>query len=180
MQTKLLKLYRKTSDGQYYTCMRQPLMCSECSYDCVTNSDVEKCPEQLPALAILNPCNVREENQDTTWLPTAWERTAMRGTPSWEANRFWVSQEILRILWGPKVYNYIHMFLPPVPNLSQLGPVHTPTSHFLSNVWKNYSTCIVVLHRVRPNRCAKTDLSLFLIKMLATKLWAIPVHRLRW
>ena len=54
----------------------------------------------------------------------------MEQSPFW-ANRFSTSQEIPRILWNPKVHNCTHNSLPPVPILSQLDPVHAPTTHFL-------------------------------------------------
>ena len=55
----------------------------------------------------------------------------MEQSPSWEATQFAASQEIPHILWNLKVPYRIHKSPPPVPTLSQLDPVHTPTSHFL-------------------------------------------------
>ena len=55
----------------------------------------------------------------------------MEEIPSWEANRFSANQEIPRNLWNPKLHYRFYQCPPPVPNLSQISPVHAPQSHFL-------------------------------------------------
>jgi hypothetical protein len=55
----------------------------------------------------------------------------MEQSTSSEANQFAASQETHRILWNPEVQYRIHKSPTTVPILSQLNPVHTPTSHFL-------------------------------------------------
>jgi len=64
-------------------------------------------------------------------LPSIILTYSMEHSSSWEANWFLASQEIPRILWNPKVHHRSHKCPPPVPILSQLDQVHTPTSHFL-------------------------------------------------
>ena len=49
----------------------------------------------------------------------------MEHSPSWDANRFSISQEINPILWKPKIYYGIQKCPPPGPILNHLDPVHT-------------------------------------------------------
>ena len=56
---------------------------------------------------------------------------SMVQSPSWAANWFAASQEILRISRNPKVHYRTHKRPPPVPILGQPNPVHITTSHLL-------------------------------------------------
>ena len=55
----------------------------------------------------------------------------MEKSQSWEPNLLLACQDILLISWNHNVLYHIYKYPPPVPILSQLNPVHSPTSHFL-------------------------------------------------
>ena len=71
----------------------------------------------------------------------------MEQSPSWEANRFSVSQEIPRILWDPKFHYRIYKWPPLVPILSQsIQSMFTkPTS------WRSYLVLSSHLHMGLPS-----------------------------
>ena len=64
-----------------------------------------------------------------TYLLTYLFTYSMVQSPSWEANWFAASQEILHISRNPKVHYRTHKRPPPVSILGQPNPVHIPTSH---------------------------------------------------
>jgi hypothetical protein len=60
-----------------------------------------------------------------TYLFTPWSTILLEKLTNFQLVK------IPRILWNPKVHYRIHKCPPPVPILSQINPVNTPTSHFL-------------------------------------------------
>ena len=66
-----------------------------------------------------------------TYLLTYLLTYSMVQSPSWEANWFAASQEILRISRKPKVHYRTHNRPPAVSILGQPNPVHIPTYHLL-------------------------------------------------
>jgi len=94
----------------------------------------------------------------------------MEQSPSWAANRFASSQEILRILWNPNVHYRRHKCQPPLPILSQLDPAHTPTSHFLK----------IQLNYIFPSTSVSPKWSLFLRFPHQKPVYASPLPHSRY
>ena len=83
----------------------------------------------------------------------------MEQSPSLEADWFSASQEISRTLWNPKIHYRVHKCPPPVPTLSQLDPLHIPTSHFLKIHLNTILSSTYVNNNSRKNKFLNPDTS---------------------
>jgi hypothetical protein len=75
--------------------------------------------------------DISKSQQDREPTYTCLLTYSVEQSPFWEAKQFSSSLGILHILYNLKVHYCIHKCPPPVPILSQLDLVRTPTSHFL-------------------------------------------------
>ena len=86
-----------------------------------------------------------------TYLPSYLIAYSMEQNPSCEANPFSAWQEILCILWNPKVHYRVCNSPLTLPFPNQINLVHTLTSHFLK----------IHLNIILPSTTGSSKLSLF-------------------
>jgi len=55
---------------------------------------------------------------------------SMKQSPSWEVNTYSASQEIIRLLWNPKLHYRVHKSPPLDLILGQMTPIHTFALYF--------------------------------------------------
>ena len=76
----------------------------------------------------------------------------MEQGPSWVADRFLASQEIVHILQNPKVHYSIQNSLPLVPPLSQINPIHALSYYSLKTIIILTSTNLTCFLPVTPSK----------------------------
>jgi hypothetical protein len=101
---------------------------------------------------------------DITYLLTPWSRVVLEKLTGLQ-----VVKKFPAFFWNLKVHYRIHKCPPPVPILSQLDTVHTPTYHFL-NIYFNIIPNLMYLFRCLGRTKVSVQVRGFVCEYFVTKI----------
>jgi len=125
--------------------MVSPILMYQTKRTKLRKSEYDSLPSRKPQLVYLTNTHIRLQNKIcylekvqyrpitnlSKYLLTYLRTHSMEQSPFWEANRFSASEAIPRILWKPKAHYRLYKCPPHLLLLSQINPVHDPTSCLL-------------------------------------------------
>ena len=87
----------------------------------------------------------------------------MEECPSWEANSYSASHNILCIFWNSKVHYRVHNSLPLVSNFSQINPVNALPKHMRDTLIISYYLDLGLPSGLHPSGFPTKNLGIFLL-----------------